>query len=380
MRFADIERFAGGREFFLQKPSPGIAVFILLVLTMLCGTIVWSLLFSMDDVIKADAFLRPFSTISIVKPIIGGELLKKSYVHDSYVLEGETLLQIDSSSDTIELENSKKLMDRINKNIRLNQIMLETINNNSEIKYDGDWEASIKSGAYLAEYRRQEGQIEIARIKAERERTMPLDMTSRQRIEDLEKELRQVELSLAAWRNNQLVTAVDTLKGLMQEQENLERRTADLERNIRNATLLAPVSGRINEIRKLNSGDYVMAGEEIIHIIPDNEEYLKAQLRIDAAYVARVKVGQSVTLRFPGLPPSKFGQVKAKVDLIPADYNIGTDLTTFFLVEATVNDPWLFSSTGEKIRLQPGIGAQGRIIVDQDTAMRMFLKKLDFIN
>jgi hypothetical protein len=41
---------------------------------------------------------------------------------------------------------------------------------------------------------------------------------------------------------------------------------------------------------------------------------------------------------------------------------------------------WLTSPAGEKIYLRPGIGAMGRIIVDQDTVMRMILKKLDFIN
>ena len=57
-----------------------------------------------------------------------------------------------------------------------------------------------------------------------------------------------------------------------------------------------------------------------------------------------------------------------------------TDTGPVFIVEAVIKEPWLTSSGSEKIYLRPGIGAAGRVIVDQDTVMRMILKKLDFIN
>ncbi|MDR1221243.1 MAG: HlyD family secretion protein [Treponema sp.] len=364
----------------MQKPHPATGTFISLMLGIVCGALMWSTLCLMDDIIKVTAFLRPVANISIVKPIIGGELQEKYYDHDSFIYEGDLLLRIDVSSDVIELENSRKLMQRVIRDIDVNQSVLETMTYNIERVDILDEEAKVRSAAYLAEYRRQLGQIDIARIKLERERSMPDIMVTQQKVVDLEKEVRQTELGLASWRNYRMIEGIEMIKNLIQNQENLERRIADLERNIKNATLSAPVSGRVSETRKLNIGDYIMAGEEVIRIIPDSAEQLKVELMVDAAYIARVKIGQRATLRFPGLPPSKFGQLEATIHLIPADYTIGNGLTTYFVVEAYITEPYLVSSRGERLLLHPGVSAEGRIITEQDTVIRMLLKKLDFIN
>ena len=177
-----------------------------------------------------------------------------------------------------------------------------------------------------------------------------------------------------------MIETMDALKNLLQNRENLERRISDLDRNIRNATIRAPISGRVNEYRQLNKGDAVLPGEEIFMLVPDNESTLKAELYVDPAYIAQVKIGQKASLRFPGLPPSKFGKIEADISLIPPDYTQGPDTSPVFIVEAVIKEPWFTSPGGEKIFLRPGIGAVGRIIVSQDTVMRMVLKKLDFIN
>ncbi|MDR1220622.1 MAG: HlyD family secretion protein [Treponema sp.] len=380
MRFTDMETFREGQEFFMLKPSPAAGAFILLALGMVCGAVVWALVCPMDDIIKVTAFLRPAANISTVRPFAGGEMLEKRYTQDSYIHEGDILLQIDVSSDAIELENTKKLMERVARDMRVSRSVLAVITNNNERGAIEDEEAAVRAAAYMAEYRRQAGLIATARVKLEREQMLPSEMQVPQKTDDLERELRQNELGLASWRNSRMAETMDAIKSLLQNQESLERRMADLERNIKNATLRAPVSGRISETRKLNTGDYIMAGEEIVRIIPGDGEELKAELMVDAAYVARVKEGQRVTLRFPGLPPSKFGQLEAVVRLIPADYSVETGLTAYFIVEAAIAEPWLVSPNGEKLRLKPGVGAQARIITEQDTVMRMLLKKLDFIN
>jgi multidrug efflux pump subunit AcrA (membrane-fusion protein) len=136
----------------------------------------------------------------------------------------------------------------------------------------------------------------------------------------------------------------------------------------------------VNEYRQLNRGDTVLPGEEIISVVPGGESGLKAELYVDPAYIAQVKIGQKAALRFPGLPPSKFGKIEAEVNLIPPDFTQRSNSSAVFVVEAVIRNPWLTSPGGEKIYLRPGIGAVGRIIVSQDTVMRMILKKLDFIN
>jgi hypothetical protein len=93
-----------------------------------------------------------------------------------------------------------------------------------------------------------------------------------------------------------------------------------------------------------------------------------------------VRVGQEVLIRFPGLPPSRFGRLKGEVSLIPADYSIVFGSIPAFIVEAMLPEPWLLSPIGERVNLHAGMGARGSIITEQGTVMQMVLKKLDFLN
>ncbi|MDR2784163.1 MAG: HlyD family secretion protein [Treponema sp.] len=383
MRFTDMSEFHRGYQFFMLRPSRGISAFIITLVGMVSAAIIWACIMKMDDIVKTTALLRPARTISVIKAISGGEVLQKNYVHDGYVYEGDILLRLDVLADTLELDNSKKLMERLVNNILIYDTLLETIRqgaNAAVMKKMNSEEASIRSETYLIEHRRQQGQIEEMRIKLDRERAMPGTLAVTQRLEDVERELELAELQFASWKNTQMIDTMDMVKSLLQNRESLERRISDLERNIRNATIHAPISGRINEYRQLNRGDTVLPGEEIITVVPDAESTLKAELQVDPAYIAQVKIGQKVTLRFPGLPPSKFGKIDAEINLIPPDFTQGADANPVFIVESIIKNPWLMSAGGEKIYLRPGIGAVGRIIVDQDTVMRMILKKLDFIN
>jgi adhesin transport system membrane fusion protein len=383
MRFADMSEFHRGYQFFMLRPSRGISAFIIALAGIVSVAVIWACVMKMDDVVKGNALLRPAQAISIVKAISGGEALEKNYVHDGTVSEGDVLLRLDVSADVLELENSKKLMERLDNNIFIYNALAETIrrgvNAAAAEKLDNE-EAFIRCETYLIECRRQEGQLEELRVKLEREQAMPGSLALTQRFEDITRELELAELQFASWENTRMIESMDALKSLLQNRENLERRVSDLERNIRNATIRAPISGRVNEYRQLNRGDTVLPGEEIITIVPDDELSLKAELYIDPAYIAQVKTGQKATLRFPGLPPSKFGKIEAEVSLIPPDFTQGAESSPVFVVEALVKNPWLTSSGGEKIYLRPGIAAVGRIIVSQDTVMRMILKKLDFIN
>jgi multidrug efflux pump subunit AcrA (membrane-fusion protein) len=379
MSFTDMTEFQRGYQFFMLRPSRAARSFIIVVVFAVIISLIWASIFKIDDVVKATALLRPLETISTVKILASGEALRKNYAHDGSVKEGELLLQLDISADTLELNNSEKLMKRIEDNILLYTALIETIKTGKNKAASKNEEAYLQSEAYLTEYRQWTNRIEGLRIRLEREKSLPDSVVVKQDIEEREQELRQAELQFYAWENAAMIEAINNLKSYTQNRESLERHRADLERNIRNASVYAPISGRINEARPLNVGDYLISGEEIVAIIPDAAG-LKAELYVSPAYVAQVKIGDAVTLRFPGLPPSKYGKLEGEISLIPADYSMGFESKPVFIVEAKFKEPWLVSGKGEKIYLRSGIEAIGRIIIGQDTIMGMAAKKLDFID
>jgi membrane fusion protein (multidrug efflux system) len=324
MKFIKISELQKGAQFFMFRPTHSIKIFIVVIICVICMAAAWSLFAKMDDVIKVDAFIRPNTAISLLKTTVSGEVIYKNYNHNDFVMLGDLLLQIDVSSDIIELDNTNKLLERINNTIDVYETLRNTINRNTNTAPREHREAYLRSDIYLTEKRKLSEQIRTLEIMLERERTKPEEIIIRNNIEDIEREVEQAVLRLSLWDNNQMVSAIDTLKTALQNKENAERRIAELERIIRSAVMHAPISGRINEIRRLNIGDRVLVGEEIISIIPEggDSKDLKAELYIDASYIARVREGQKVFLRFPGLPPSEFGKLDAVINLIPADYTI----------------------------------------------------------
>ena len=84
-------------------------------------------------------------------------------------------------------------------------------------------------------------------------------------------------------------------------------------------------------------------------------------------------------LRFPGLPPSSFGQLKGKVSLIPADITVNSNKPVF-IVEAEIPEPFLFASSGERVNLRSGLAAEARIVISRDSVIKMILRKLDFVH
>jgi multidrug resistance efflux pump len=224
IRFADMAEFSKGYQFFMTRPSKAIGSFIIIVVGIILATVAWSLIAKMDDVVKADALLRPSGTISIIKAFTGGEILEKNYEHDGYVKEGEYLLKIDVSADILELENSKKLMERIENNILLYNTLLETIRQGRNIATKENEETYIYSEAYIIENMRYKGQINDLQIKMERERLLPDTMVVKYRIEDMKRELEQTEMEYYIWQNNQKMKAIENIKLYMMNKEDLERR------------------------------------------------------------------------------------------------------------------------------------------------------------
>lgn len=157
----------------------------------------------------------------------------------------------------------------------------------------------------------------------------------------------QNEQQLIAWRDRALVDVQEKIKTVRQQSQTLERRISDLERIIKNATIIAPISGRIDETQQINIGDFVFNGEELFRIVPESATALKAEILADPSAIARIQKGQKVSLRFPSLPPSPFGQLEGIVSLIPADVKFsGTN--AYILLEATIPNPYLIAQNGEK--------------------------------
>ena len=366
--------------FFMLKPVNAIYGFIITVCFSILVVIVWALIAPMDDVVKASVLLRPSQAVSSVRCVTSGELFAKNFDNDDIVKEGDLLFCLDTTALKTDLDSYRLAQEKNAADIVIYKKLLETIERGEISGIEKKSDAYLKSNSYLLEKSKNKTVLEEVWIKLKREQETPDGLKVPQKIEDLENQYRQAKLSYETWLNDQNIQAKEKLLSLNTEKNTIESRISELERSIKNSTIYAPISGRISEIKKLNIGDYVLAGEEVLRIVPQNSDALRADIYVDPSYVARVKVGNPVKIKFPGLAPSRYGMVETEVSIVPPDVTIMTSGQSAFVVEAVIKNPYLSAKHGQTARLLPGISAEARIITDRSTAMQMVLRKLDFIN
>ena len=365
--------------FFMLKPVNAIYGFIITVCFSIFAVIVWALIAPMDYVVKASVLLRPSQAVSSVRCVTSGELSSKNFENDDLVNEGDLLFSLDTSALKTELESYSLSQKKNLENLHVYKTLAMTISTGKVGVPENDTDAFLKSNSYLLEKSRYETVLEDAKVKYEREKDAPSALRIPQNIVDLENQYTQTKLTYETWLSNQNIQTNDKLSSLETERKSIESRISELERAIKNSTIYAPISGRITEIQKMNSGDYILAGEEVLRIVPQDNESLKADIYVDPSYVARVKVGNPVRIKFPGLAPSRYGMVETEVSIVPPDVTLAPAGQAAFLVEAVIENPYLHTKHGQTAKLLPGISAEARIVTDRSTVMQMVLRKLDFI-
>ena len=385
LKIEDMKLLPQTHVFFDTKVSKAVPVFIMCVIIIFVLFLFWTGLAEMDDVVKSDAVLRPMENISDLKCISNGEVSQKLYVQNQRVKKGDLLFSIDCSSEKLELMNVGNQLERYEHDLQNDRSLLEYINNVTDVRADkvcdrgSDSQLRAKIDTYLADFNRQSLQVQEMRAKYEAESNMPSSMRLQKRIEETQNQLEQTELVFENWKNSQFIRITDSIYLEEEKIQSLKLRKTFLERTIKNSNLYAPIDGIVDEVLELNVGDYVIGGSDVLRIIPEGNQKLKAEIVLDASKIARVKTGQEVKFRFPGLPPSSYGQLRGTVSLIPADITVNSSKPVF-IVEADIPEPFLFAANGEKVNLRSGLAAEARIVISRDSVMKMILRKLDFVH
>ncbi len=394
MYYHDIKKMQRTFVFFLLKPARACYAFILTIFLIISIFFIWAYFAQIDEVIKAPVLLRPHENISSIRCVSSGEVIEKYYVNDKEIKQGDLLFKLDTSTYEMQRKNCDEELKKNLQESFINKVLILTIENsevpnlNKEIvAYENSvinlnntkLEAYIKCSAYLDELNHHINLIENKKTKINLEKSKPESLRIPVIIKDLESELSQLQLMFENWKKEKYMQVLEQKKLLDDKAGLLETKIVEIERSIKNCTITAPISGRIYEIKKCNTGDYLLAGEELLRIIPESFNYLIADIYVSPEYIAKFNVGNKVIIKFPGLPPSRYGVITTEVSLIPPDvtYQNGN---AFFIVQAEISSPYLTTRNGRTIKLVPGISAEGRVIIDKCSLMQFLLRKLDFIN
>lgn len=374
----DLQLLPQTKDYFYAQPSSAVPAFVVTVVLLVVGFFFWACLAQMDDVVKAQALLRPVESISSLRFLSSGRIAKKSYVHNQLVAPGQTLLQLDVSSQQAELNRIQAQLLKIQSELEEAELLIQSMEEHVNLLPEGT-KGNLQAQAYFAEYNRLYNEWNQRKQLYELENNLPDMMRVPQKVEDARIALEQAALAFTSWKSSQQLSASTGLEDLQTQLEALRLNETTLQQTIENSRLASPIHGYVDELVPVTEGDAALAGTEILRIIPAQENGLKAQIVVSADKIPRLQLGQEVHLRFPGLSPTQFGQLSACISLIPSDMTMMAD-SAVFLVEADIQEPFLTHHSGKRISLRPGVTAEARIVIDRDTVLRMLLRRLDFVH
>lgn len=165
----------------------------------------------------------------------------------------------------------------------------------------------------------------------------------------------------------------DTLKELATLRQNLKSSQDQLNRTV----LVSPMHGIVNNLQVTTIGGVVRPGEEILQIIPVDEE-LFVEAQVAPEDIANIRPGQEVTIKLSAYDYTIYGTLKGRVDVISADTvrdERQQDAEPHYKVTIRV-DMQALTDPQAMIEIRPGMLAQAELHTGEKTVLQYLLKPL----
>ena len=165
-----------------------------------------------------------------------------------------------------------------------------------------------------------------------------------------------------------------------------DREIAQIATELKPTQILAPISGKIQELNLRNNLQVVHAGDRLAQIVPTSR-LLNIKASVAIADIDNVKVGQTVQMRVSACPYTDYGVVSGKVsevsaDAKPLEKNTGNNASqqpqpaANGIYEVTIKpDTLTLVHNGKKCQIRSGMDGRADIISKEETVLQFILKK-----
>lgn len=166
-------------------------------------------------------------------------------------------------------------------------------------------------------------------------------------------DLSALRLQLQELQSNRLVTAQE--KGLY--------------------TVHAPVNGYVQQLKGIQAGSFVSAGELLGEITPDST--LIAEAYVATRDIGLLKKGTTVRMQADAFDYNSWGMLYGTVQAVSEDVFTAEGRAPFFKVRCVLSSPVLQLRNGYKAQVKKGMTMQARFLVTRRTLYQLLYDKID---
>jgi adhesin transport system membrane fusion protein len=143
---------------------------------------------------------------------------------------------------------------------------------------------------------------------------------------------------------------------------------------VETATLLAPASGYVHNLRFRASGEVVQPGALVLEIVPSDDR-LVAEVRVSPKDIGFVKVGASVLVKVSAYDFGRFGGIRGTLEEL-SPTRLTDEQGSPYYRGVVILDSDALEYRGESYPLLPGMGIAADVRAGSKTVMEYLLKPL----
>ena len=350
--------------------------------------VVWASRAPLDEIVRGPGELVPSSKAQTIQNLEGG-ILAELLVREGDVVERNAVVaRLDSTQFTgtfrelqeqllsleIRLYRLKRELDKeteLNLPSNLLEAAPEVAESESRL-FDArlqDYKSAFDAASETLQLREQE--VELLLPMQEKKVVPPIDVIRAQQAAS------EARGRLEALKSEYELSRAEAYSETLTEFSQLQQTRAIRQDQLRRTTLVSPVKGIVNKILITTIGGVVGPGEEIIEIIPLEDE-LRVEGRIKPKDIAFLYPKMRATIKLSAYDYTIFGSLSGKVEHISADTfedETRRDADPYYKVIVKVDQSSLNGSKGE-IEIRPGMIADVELHTGQKTILQYLLKPL----
>ncbi len=374
-----------------EEKHRGMYWVILLLAAFLATAITWSYYSNVNEVTRGQGSVIPTSREQIIQSLDPGIISEMLVKEGDLVEKGQVLLRLDSTRSSAILRESHEKV----KNLEAVIARLTAEAHGKKLvfpKHLPDDLVERERSFYTVKKKALEEALKsLTKTKAllDREIRITAPMVAKGAMSEVEllrmkRQSADLQLQLTERKNNYVTTANDELAKaqaeLAQAKENMAVRADPVERSY----IRSPLKGIVNNIRINTIGGVISAGEDIMEIVPVDDNLL-IEAYISTRDVAYVRPGLDAVVKLSAYDYAIYGGLNGKVTLLspgalrdkkqrPSELNLNPSESYYRVLIKT--EGMLTDKNGNILPIIPGMPASVDIKTGEKTIFQYLIKPL----
>lgn len=368
------------KEFFLLSVPKEIDLVFYTVLFFVISAVFIVSFCKIDDVVKAKGIVRSLGNVSSVENMVSGKISSIYFERGQKVEAGEMLYSMDSTMLDLQKENFERQKKDIEQKLFDAKNLKESLIANKNLCGKENQKAWYNFETFMNEKKELEIKRNLAEKAYDREKEIPEAFTNQNVLEQRKMELNYASSALEAYKakfssaiNSEIYEATLALDRNQTEMEALVKQYEYL-------NVTAPVSGNVQVLSSLNVGDFLEKGAKVINIVPDDGSAFRVEISVAPRDMGKIAEGLCVKYRLSAFPFFEYKGAGGKITALDPDIRKSEDGKYHYCVYADMDKNEFTNRKGKSYPVKVGLEADARIVLERDTILRLFLKKLDFMN